>query len=91
MDARVRESQIERGWLAHEPDRAKVPREIWRDLRTFKRTIAPIADRLEAASNDRDRVAGLLYDYVREGEVGCARALAKLRKHFDLATITFPR
>jgi hypothetical protein len=91
MDARVRESQIDRGWLAHEPDRAKVPREIWRDLRTFKRTIAPIADRLDTASTDRERIAGLLYDWTRKGDVGRARALAKLRKHFPLATITFPR
>ena len=54
----------------------------------------PVGDRafvciIEAASNDRDRIAGLLYD-VRKGEVGRAQALAKLRKHFELATITFP-
>jgi hypothetical protein len=91
MDARVRESQIERGWLAHEPDRAKVPLEVWRKVRTFKRTIAPIADRLDAAWTDRDLLKGLLYDYACKGDVGRARALAKLRKHFPLATITFPR
>ena len=59
MDARVRESQIERGWLAHEPERARIPREVWRQLRTFKRAIAPVAARIEAASNHRDRIAGL--------------------------------
>jgi hypothetical protein len=91
MDGRVRESQIERGWLAHEPDRAKIPREVWRDLRTFKRTVAPIGDRLDAAVTDRDYLKGLLYDWTRKGEVGRARALVKLRKHLDLATITFPR
>jgi hypothetical protein len=53
--------------------------------------IAPIADRLEAASHDRDRIRGLLYDYARKGDVGRARALAKLRKHLDLANITFSR
>jgi hypothetical protein len=41
--------------------------------------------------NDRERIAGLLYDYVRKGDVGRARALAKLRKHLNLATITFSR
>jgi hypothetical protein len=55
-----------------------------------KRTIKPIADRLDAAATDRDRTAGLFYDWTRKGEVGRARALAKLRKHFPLATITFP-
>jgi hypothetical protein len=62
---------------------------VCRNVRTFKRVIAPLAARIEAASNDRDRIAGLLYD-VRKGEVGRAQALAKLRKHFELATITFP-
>jgi hypothetical protein len=60
-------------------------------VRTFKRTIAPIADRLDIAVTDRDRIKGLLYDYACKGEVGRARALAKLRKHLDLADITFPR
>jgi hypothetical protein len=36
MDARVRESQIERGWLAHEPDRAKVPLEVWRNKQAMR-------------------------------------------------------
>ena len=78
MDARVRESQIERGWLAHEPERARIPREIGRQLHTFKRVIAPVAARVEAASNDRECIAGLLYDYVRKSDVGRARALAKV-------------
>jgi hypothetical protein len=59
-------------------------------VRTFKRTIAPLAARLDAAVTDRERIKGLLYDYACKGEVGRARALAKLRKHFPLATITFP-
>jgi hypothetical protein len=54
-------------------------------------TIAPIADRVDVADTDRERIKGLLYDYACKGDVGRARALAKLRKHFDLATITFPR
>jgi hypothetical protein len=58
---------------------------------TFKRTTAPIAERLDAAARDRDRIKGLLYDYACKGAVGRARELAKLRKHLDLAHITFPR
>jgi hypothetical protein len=45
----------------------------------------------QAAFVDRGRIKGLLYDSTRKGEVGRARALAKLPKHFPLATITFPR
>ena len=74
----VRESQIERGWLAHEPERGRIPREVWRK-RTFKRTIAPIADRLDIASTDNDRLKVLLYDYVRlavpEHSPSCASIL----------------
>jgi hypothetical protein len=91
MDERVRESQIDRAWLRHAPEQGRIPREVWRKLRTFKRTIAPIAARLQAASAERDRIKGLLYDWACKGETGRARALAKLRRHFDLATITFPR
>jgi hypothetical protein len=59
--------------------------------RTSKRTIAPIAERLDVAVTDRERIKGLLYDYACKGEVGRARALAKLRKHLEWADITFPR
>jgi hypothetical protein len=50
--------------------------------------VAPIADRLDVAVTDRERIKGLLYDYACKSR---ARALAKLRKHLDLADITFPR
>ena len=70
--------------------RAGPPREVWRKVRTFKRTIAPIADRVDVAVTDRERIKGLLYDYACKGEVGRARALAKLRKHLEWTTITFP-
>jgi hypothetical protein len=91
MDDRVRESQIDRAWLQHAPEQGRIPKDVWRKVRTFKRTIAPIADRLDAAVQDRDRIKGLLYDWTCKGDVGRARALAKLRKHLDLADITFPR
>jgi hypothetical protein len=77
MDDRVRELQIDRAWLQHDPDRGRIPREVWGKVRTFKRAIAPIAQRLDAASQDRDRIKTLLYDYACKGDVGRARALAK--------------
>jgi hypothetical protein len=82
---------LDRSWAQHDPVQGRIPREIMRNVRTFKRTIAPIAGRLDVAVNDRDRIKGLLYDYACKGDVGRARALAKLRKHLDLANITFPR
>jgi hypothetical protein len=73
------------------PEQGRIPKDVWRKVRMFKRTIALIADRLDEAATERERIKGLLYDYACKGEVGRARALAKLRKHFNLATITFPR
>jgi hypothetical protein len=91
MDDRTRDRQIDKAWLQHAPEQGRIPREVWRNVRTFKRTIAPIADRLDAAVTDRDHLKTLLYDWTCKGEVGRARALAKLRKHLDLADTTFPR
>jgi hypothetical protein len=71
-------------------ERGRIPREVLRKVRTFKRTIAPIADRLDAAVQYRDRLK-VLHDYACKGEVGRARALVKLRKHLEWADITFPR
>jgi hypothetical protein len=91
MDNRVRESQIDRSWLQHDPAQGRVPREIYRNLRTFKRTIKPIADRIEAASEEHERIGSLMYDYGLKGAIGKQRALKRLRQHFELATLTFPR
>jgi hypothetical protein len=91
MDDRTRKSQIDKAWMIHDLAQGRIPKEVWRKVRTFKRTIAPIADRLEDATQDRDRIKQLLYDHECKGAVGRARALAKLRKHLDLAHISFPR
>jgi hypothetical protein len=90
MDARVRESQIERGGLAHEPERARIPREVWRQLRTFKRTIAPVAARLDAASEDREPIADLMFDLVRKGSVGRARVNAPWTATYGFRRIERP-
>jgi hypothetical protein len=56
MDARVRERQIERAWIAHDPSRAKIPQDAWRALRNFKKQITPQAARVGLDSNARERI-----------------------------------
>jgi hypothetical protein len=87
MDAKVRERQIERAWIKHDPSRAKIPQEAWRALRNFKKQIAPQAARVAVASAARDRIKGLMADYSRKGDVGRQRTFAKLKHHFYPATV----
>jgi hypothetical protein len=73
MDARTRD--IERAWLQHDPSRGKIPSESWRALRNFKRSLAPQAARVGAASDDGKRIKALMFDYSRKGDVGAQRTL----------------
>jgi hypothetical protein len=42
-DRVIKDSEIERAWLQHDPARAEIPAEQWRKLRQFKRDIAVTA------------------------------------------------
>jgi hypothetical protein len=39
--------EINRAWLLHDPSRSKIPPEIWRRLRAFKRQLAGPAAAIE--------------------------------------------
>ena len=41
-----REQEIERAWQQHDPDRAKIPINVWRQLRIYKRGIGADAGRI---------------------------------------------
>jgi hypothetical protein len=87
MDARVREKQVERSWLQHDPTRGKIPPEAWRALRQFKRQLVPQVQRINKAGADRDIVAKLLRDYSLKAKLGKQRAFAKLIRHFHPAKV----
>jgi polyphosphate kinase len=53
----IKDSEIDRAWLMHEPERAEVPHEIYRKLRAFKRELD-----FSGLARTRFRVSGLLED-----------------------------
>jgi hypothetical protein len=46
--------QIDRSWSQHEPERDRIPAEIWRRVRAFKRELPPTAAIIERVlKNDK--------------------------------------
>jgi hypothetical protein len=80
--------EIERAWIAHDPDRARVPPECWRRLRTFKRHIAPAAAKVTRVSADEPVLRPLVTDFLFKKKLGKARAMAKLKRILAPATFT---
>jgi hypothetical protein len=78
MDARTRE--IERAWIAHQPERARIPPEAWRQLRIFKRSLVPQVARINKAGADRDFLHEVVKDYAFKATLGKQRAFAKLTR-----------
>jgi hypothetical protein len=74
-----REAEIDRAWQQHDSDRAKIPVQIWRQLRIYKRTISADAARISKACDDAKTLRALLDDFTRKGHVGRHRALQKIK------------
>jgi hypothetical protein len=90
MDAKVRERQIERAWIKHDPARLKIPSESWRALRRYKSSIAADAARIMAASEATARLRALLIACFRKGTLARqkARAIQALREYISPAVLT---
>src|SRR5262245_66682134 len=75
------EYEINRAWAAHEPERAKVPQSIWRQLRTIKRELAgPAAAVNRWLYDEPDTSRKLFTDYVYKNGVGRDRVLARIKR-----------
>ena len=46
------EREIEQAWLQHQPERDRIPSEVWRKLRALKREIEPTSVKIRAALKD---------------------------------------
>jgi hypothetical protein len=75
----VRELEIDKAWQQHHPDRAKIPINVWRQPRFYKRGIATDAGRIAKACDDAKSIRELLDDFTRKGQVGRNRALQKIK------------
>ena len=80
-----KQREIERAWALHQGRR--VPAEVWRRVRAFKRSIAPEAAKLSRALSDKTTMQRLFTDFPFKKGIGRARALARLQKHLTGATL----
>jgi hypothetical protein len=47
-DRVIKDSQVERSWLQHDPARAEIAPDIWRKLRAFKHGLVTTAGTIES-------------------------------------------
>jgi hypothetical protein len=83
----TRDRDIDRAWATHQPERIRVPAEIWRKLRTFKRSIAPAAVNIKRILDDDTTMKRLMTNFAFKKGIGRARALSRLKKHLAGATL----
>jgi len=83
----MREQEIDKAWAQHDPDRAKIPVQVWRALRIYKRGITGDAARIAKACDDAKTLRALLDDFTRKGQVGRQRALQKIKHRLEPARV----
>ncbi len=66
--------QTDMAWLQHQPARARIPEDVWRKVRAFRRAIAPGAAQMNALQD----VHQLAVDVVHKKGIGQQRAIARL-------------
>jgi hypothetical protein len=82
--------QIEKAWLAHQPERARIPAEAWRRLRQFKRSLAGPAASIDRGLHD-DKTLDLLGEAVRRRGMARQRVLKVVKEKFAGATVRAER
>jgi hypothetical protein len=78
LDGKDRE--IEAGWLTHQPERAAISNEIWRQLRAWKRELLPTAAVIETLLKKEALAQSLIEPCIRKRGVGRQRKLTELRR-----------
>jgi hypothetical protein len=79
--------QIDRAWSLHEPERDRVPAEIWRRVRSFKRDLAPTACIIERVLKDQQLAQPLIEKCIRRRGVARQQFLSYLRKTLPGANV----
>jgi hypothetical protein len=87
LDRVIKDSEIERAWLIHEPARAEIPAEQWRKLRAFKRDIAVTAGVIEGILKNEKLAQSLVEPIVRKRGIGRQRKLTELRRLLPAANV----
>jgi len=84
---RIKENEIARAWIQHDPNRALIPFAIQRQLRAFKNTISTTAAIIEELLKNDDLTIGLIKPLVHRRGVARQRLLNELRHQLPGANI----
>jgi hypothetical protein len=85
LDSKDRE--IEAGWLAHDPRRAEIPADVWRQLRAFRRSLLPTAGIIEGVLKKEQLAQSIIEPAVRRRGIARQRKLVELRRMLPGANI----
>jgi hypothetical protein len=77
---RSKELEIDRAWIQHAPERARIPPAVLRELRAFKRDIGLTAGTIEAVLKQDDLTQFLIEPLVRRRGMHRRRLLEDLRR-----------
>jgi hypothetical protein len=81
------EDLLEHAWASHDPQRAVIPAAIWRQLRTFKRELAPTAAVIESMLSDQNLARSVLEPVIRRRGMHRIRLLEDLRRALPAASL----
>jgi hypothetical protein len=81
------ERDIERAWLRHQPERDRIPTEIWRKLRLFKKQFEPTSAKIKAALSDEAVLRSLVEQCCNRRGMARQRILADTRRRFPGAQV----
>jgi hypothetical protein len=82
-----KEKQIEAAWLIHDPERATIPNEIWRQLRGWKRGLLATAAVIETLLKKEKLAQSIIEPAIKKRGVGRQRKLVDLRRMLPGANV----
>jgi hypothetical protein len=82
--------EIDRAWIQHDPERARITPAAYRELRAFKRDIGLTAATIEAVLKRDDLTQSLIEPLVRRRGMHRQRRLTELRRTFPTANVGPP-
>jgi hypothetical protein len=87
MDDITRQREVDISWSRHEPERDRVPAEVWRRVRAFKRDLAPTAAIIERVLKNEHLAQPLITKCVRRRGMARQQFLGFLRRTLPNANV----
>jgi hypothetical protein len=90
-DRVIKDSQVERSWLQHDPARAEIAPDIWRKLRAFKHGLVTTAGTIESILKRDELIRPFIEDVVRRRGAPRQDKLKALRRLLPGANVAIAR